>query len=140
MGYLIQNGDIITNEIIIPQNDAQIMDTAPFTIYTNTNNTAIQLISLSLTLLNNTNSYIGFNHLYAIDDITLNILGVYDEITNIEGIKNGYYTYLILNMAHPPNRFGAWTKQNAGIQLQFAAPITGGDGDIGVSFQYRLIK
>ena len=136
MGYLIQPVDIFTKTVIIPDADVQVMDVTPYTILQGTIGT-IQCISLSVKVLPGGGAYINFNHLYLLDSITGAPVGIYDE--NASAIGTGYNSFLILNMKHPPNVFGAYSKDGGGLLLKFAQTVSG-FGDLQVSFQYRLIR
>ena len=139
MGYLIEPDVIITKTVIIPEADAQIMDITPYTIL-GLQSSYVQCISVTLTGETISTPYAGFDHLYLKDDITSRIIGIYDETSNGQGISVGYVNFMLLNMKHPPNVFGAFIKANGTITLQFSQPITQGDGDIYVNFAYRLLK
>lgn len=138
MGYLIQNTDIITKYLIIPDAEVQLMDFSPYAILKATPG-GIQCISISVKVLPGGGAYTNFNHLYLIDTVTGIPVGLYDEAASGVGLGTGYNTFLILNMKHPPNVFGAYSKDGSGLSLQFAQPVSG-FGDLQVSFQYRLIK
>jgi hypothetical protein len=137
MGYVIQPIDIITKVLIIPEADVLVMDISPYSILQITNG-GIQCISISVKVLPGGSGYTGFNHLYLLDTATIEIVGVYDEAAIGVPIDVGYNTFLILNMRHPPNKFGAFSKDNSGLSLNCSAPMSG-TGDLQVSFQYRLL-
>jgi len=139
MGYLI-NTEFISTKIVIPEADVQIMDATPYTILDYSGSGFIQVLSCAATPdINQSTPYTGFNHLYLRDQSPANArLGIYDE--QLFQLELNYLTCLIINMNHPPNRFGAVKKSARGLALQFNSPITAGDGNLIVFLQYRIIN
>jgi len=139
MGYLL-NTDFISKRIIIPQADVQIMDTTPYTILDYSGSGYIQTLTCAVTPNSNqTIPYTGFDHLYLRNQPSAaDKLGIYDEL--VYPLEFGYLSSLIINMIHPPNRFGTIKKAVNGLALEFSLPITAGDGDLIVYLQYRIIN
>jgi hypothetical protein len=139
MGYLI-NTEFISKRIIIPEADVQIMDTTPYTILDYSGSGYIQTLTCAVTPdSNQTAPYTGFDHLYLRNQPSAaDRLGIYDEI--VLPLSFGYLSSLIINMIHPPNRFGTIKKIANGLALEFNLPITAGDGDLIVFLQYRIIN
>lgn len=139
MGYLI-NTEFISKKIVIPESDVQIMDSTPYTILDYSGSGFIQCLTCAVSPdINQTTPYIGFDHLYLrTKPSAANRLGVYDELSY--QLETNYLACLNINMNHPPNRFGVAQKASTGLALEFGAPITGGDGDLIVFFQYRIIN
>jgi hypothetical protein len=138
MGYLI-NTEFISKKIIIPESNVQVMDATPYNILDYSGNGFIQVLSCAVTPdINQSTPYIGFDHLYLRDQTPANNrIGIYDELNfNLEA---NYLSCLIINMNHPPNRFGAAKKTANGLSLEFGSPITGGDGNLIVFLQYRIL-
>jgi hypothetical protein len=139
MGYLI-NTEFISKKIIIPQADVQIMDTTPYTILDYSGSGFIQTLTCAVTPdINQTIPYTGFDHLYLREQPSAaNKIGIYDE--NVYQLEVTYLSSLIINMSHPPNRFGSVKKAFNGLALEFGLPIASGDGDLIVYLQYRIIN
>jgi hypothetical protein len=139
MGYLI-NTEFISKKIIIPEADVQILDSTPYTILDYSGSGFIQVLTCALTPdINQSTPYSGFDHLYLRDQNPANAkIGIYDELNF--GLEANYLSCLIINMNHPPNRFGAVKKSGNGLALEFGLPITAGDGDLIVYLQYRIIN
>lgn len=139
MGYLI-NTEFISKRIVIPEADVQIMDTTPYTILDYSGSGFIQVLTCAVTPdINQTVPYVGFDHLYLREQPTASDrIGIYDEL--IYQLERGYLSCLLINMQHPPNRFGASKKAFYGLALEFGLPITAGDGDLIVYLQYRIIN
>jgi hypothetical protein len=139
MGYLI-NTEFISKKIIIPEADVQILDSTPYTILDYSGSGFIQVLTCAVTPdINQSTPYAGFDHLYLRDQNPANaIIGIYDELNF--GLEANYLSCLIINMNHPPNRFGAVKKVSNGLALEFGLPITAGDGDLIVYLQYRIIN
>jgi len=139
MGYLI-NTEFISTKIIIPEADVQAMDATPYTILDYSGNGFIQVLTCAVTPdINQTTPYQGFDHLYLRDQNPANArIGVYDELNF--PLEINYLSLLIINMNHPPNRFGSVKKTSNGLSLEFNLPITGGDGDLIVYLQYRILN
>ena len=139
MGYLI-NTEFISKRIVIPEADVQIMDTTPYTILDYSGSGFIQTLSCAVTPdSNQTVPYIGFDHLYLRTKPSAAFrLGVYDELSY--QLETNYLSCLLINMQHPPNRFGVAQKGLTGLALEFGSPITAGDGDLIVYLQYRIIN
>jgi hypothetical protein len=103
MGYLIQS-TIIKESIIIPALEVQNLSIAPKSI--NKLNSINKTILAAFMQVENVpgNQIDSFGHFY----LTFNVLepnfAVYDE--NISAIKTTHTYNFILNMTHPPNRFG----------------------------------
>jgi hypothetical protein len=139
MGYLI-NTEFISTKIVIPEADVQVLDSTPYTILNYSGSGFIQTLTCAVTPdINQTTPYTGFDHLYLRTQPTASIrLGVYDELTY--QLETNYLSCLIINMQHPPNRFGVAQKAFTGLALEFGLPISGGDGDLIVFLQYRIIN
>jgi hypothetical protein len=139
MGYLI-NTEFISKKIIIPEADVQVMDATPYTILDYSGNGFIQVLSCAVTPdINQSTAYAGFDHLYLRDQNPANgRLGIYDEL--LFPLSANYLSCLLINMIHPPNRFGAVKKIARGLSLQFGLPISAGDGDLIVFLQYRILN
>jgi hypothetical protein len=139
MGYLI-NTEFISKKIIIPEADVQVMDATPYTILDYSGNGFIQVLSCAVTPnINQSTPYAGFDHLYLRDQSPANArIAVYDELNF--GLEANYLSCLIINMNHPPNRFGAVKKSGNGLSLEFGLPISAGDGDLIVFLQYRILN
>lgn len=139
MGYLI-NTEFISKKIIIPEASVQVMDATPYTILDYSGSGYIQVLTCAVTPdINQTTNYIGFDHLYLREQPNAAArLGVYDEL--IFGLEVNYLSCLLINMQHPPNRFGAVKKAFTGLALEFGLPITGGDGNLIVFLQYRILN
>lgn len=139
MGYLI-NTEFISKKIIIPEADVQIMDATPYIILDYSGSGFIQVLSCAVTPdVNQSTPYAGFDHLYLREQSPANArIGVYDELNF--NLQANYLSCLIINMNHPPNRFGAVKKSARGLSLEFGLPITGGDGNLIVFLQYRILN
>lgn len=138
MGYLI-NTEFITKTVTIPESNAQIMDITPYQILAYSG--FAQCLSVTLTGEPVQTPYTGFDHLYLMDNLSGTIIGIYDEVANAQGISTGYCNFMMLNMKHPPNAFGAVIKEgNSGISLKFNLPISTGTGNIYVNFTYRILQ
>jgi hypothetical protein len=139
MGYLI-NTDFISKKIIIPEASVQVMDATPYTILDYSGSGFIQVLTCAVTPdINQSTPYAGFDHLYLRDQSPANArIAVYDQL--IFGLEVNYLSCLLINMNHPPNRFGAVKKLGNGLSLEFGLPISAGDGDLIVFLQYRIIN
>jgi len=139
VGYLI-NTEFISKRIVIPEADVQIMDTTPYTILDYSGSGFIQVLTCAVTPdSNQILPYTGFDHLYLRTKPSAAFkLGVYDELSY--QLEIGYLSCLLINMQHPPNRFGVAQKLSTGLALEFNLPITTGDGDLIVYLQYRIIN
>lgn len=137
MGYLIDAPLIKSVTVIIPEADAQIMDTTPFKIFTGIANVYINPLFCTLQVVSGGTDYTGFGNLNLTSNPFGGQLGVLDETSGILG--NPYSSAMLINCGHPPTTPGGNSKAGYGLYLNFQNAITTGTGDIKVVLYYTLL-
>ena len=110
MGYLIKQ-TIKKVVVRIPQADVLTLDTIPYVIIPFSNENNYTILAANMQVDNVVGNQIGFfGHFYLEYKPLTGKIAIYDAITN--DIDTDNRSNFILNMSHPPNRFGSITAIN----------------------------
>lgn len=137
MGYLIDAPLIKSVTVIIPEADAQQMDTTPYRILTGIPNVYINPLFCTLQVVSGGSLYIGYSNLYLTSFAFGSVIGTLDENNNI--LDNQYSCAMLININHPPTTPGGTSKAGYSLYLNFQNAITNGTGDIKVILYYTAL-
>jgi hypothetical protein len=128
MGYLIKNA-LEKISVIVPAGSLVNVDTVPYQIIKSNALTNYTIVAANLQCLDTTAGDVNsFGHFYLQFGTSTPVVqnAIYDEA--ISGITTSKSVNFIINMSHPPNRFGSQNQFTQDLTLSSElAPVTNTD-------------
>jgi hypothetical protein len=128
MGYLIKNA-LEKISVIVPAGSLANVDTVPYQIIKSNALTNYTIVAANLICADtSTGDVNSFGHFYLQFGYSTGIpqIAIYDE--SISAISTSKSANFIINMSHPPNRFGSINQFTSDLTLSSElAPVTNTD-------------